>query len=369
MIQTWKRFHPNPEEQEFTCGPARSPVLVPGDLTLDDVARAAGVSRAAASRALNGKPGVRDDVRAHIEDTARALGYRRNRSASSLAGGRSSVFGFLLGVDELRHRASTVWLLEAVMRAADEQGQGVMLVMDSQRPNVAVRNLIADGLLDGVLVRVEAVRDQWVEELLDAGVPTVLIGAHPRRRDVAVVDVENVESSASLVGVMLDALSDGAQQEQPKLAIITGPAGRVDAEERKRGFDLAHERRGLVPSDLVFAGGYERANGYEVADAVIDSGAKGVFAANDAVALGFLDRAAERGLSAPEDLLVAGFDGTAEPQGVASVRQPYGAIAAAAVEMLLAQEVGSAPMVTDRRIQPEIFLGRTVGAASAGQLS
>jgi LacI family transcriptional regulator len=68
--------------------------------TLEDVARAAGVSPATADRALNGRPGVREQTRRRIEDAARRLGYRPDRAAAALARRRHWRFCFVLPVGD-----------------------------------------------------------------------------------------------------------------------------------------------------------------------------------------------------------------------------------------------------------------------------
>src|SRR5262245_64158200 len=73
-----------------------------GPVTLDDVARVSGVSQAAASRALNGRKGVRPDVRERVERVAQSLGYRPNRAARNLASGRSAVIGLVIPSVDLR---------------------------------------------------------------------------------------------------------------------------------------------------------------------------------------------------------------------------------------------------------------------------
>ena len=70
-----------------------------GEVTLFDVAKGTGVSMAAASRALNGKDGVRVEVREYIHSVADELNYRPNRAAQYLAGGRIGVVGLLLGTE------------------------------------------------------------------------------------------------------------------------------------------------------------------------------------------------------------------------------------------------------------------------------
>lgn len=335
---------------------------MPGDITLDDVARAAGVSRATASRALNGRSGVKADVRTRIEEAAKSLDYRPNRAARNLAGGRASVIGLVLGSEDLQTAPYHAAILQQVAREADRRDEGLMLLMDSKEPSEAVKRLLADGLVDGVIVSAVALGSDWVEELLDAKVPTVLIGFHPRRSDVTVVDVENRESSAELVGHLIDT---GCR----RVGMMTGPQDRIDSIDRLAGYRLAHDRRSIeIDASLVVAGDFQRHTGYELADRLLDNEVDGIFAANDEMATGIYLRAMERGLRVPEDLSLAGFDGHLTTRSklslgsmqplLTSIVQPFQELAAAAVECLI-EAVDGESNPENRIIKPQIFYGDT----------
>lgn len=327
------------------------------DVTLEDVAHRSGVSRATASRALNNREGVREDVRERVHIIARAMDYRPNRSAKNLAGGRASVIGLVLGRDHLAADPYATNLLQEVAKAAESRDEGLMILMDSEEPSIAVRNLLSDGLVDGVIVSIVAIGARWVEELLDAKLPVVLVGAHPRRSDVPVVDAESLESSAKLVGLLLDT---GCE----RVGTITGPIDRVDALRRLEGFRLAHERRSLaVDESLIVTGDFTRQQGYDLSDHLLDQGVDGIFAANDEMALGVLSRAAERGLAIPEDLSVTGFDGTSERSIIrprlTTANQPFAGMATQAVETLLALITNGPTPSAVQLLDPTISFGET----------
>lgn len=326
------------------------------DVTLDDVAHKSGVSRATASRALNGRSGVRDDVRERVVLVAKALGYRPNRAAKNLAGGRTSVIGLVLGDDELRADVYAASLVQSMAMAADRYDEGLMLLMDSKQPSEAVRNLLRDGLVDGVIVSAVAIGQRWIEQLIDANFPTVLVGAHPRRSDVRVVDVENLESSAAIVGHLLDT---GCR----RIGIICGPLDRADARLRLQGYHLAHERRGLhADPALEQQGDFNRSSGYELADAILDANPDGVFGANDEMALGFLRRMTERGLKTPTDVSLVGFDGTSVIESgvphLTTVEQPFDELALTAVGSLVRLIKGEV-VEQEQLVQPRIALRET----------
>jgi LacI family transcriptional regulator len=322
-------------------------------VTLDDVAHASGVSRSAASRALNHRPGVRDDVRERVLQTADHLGFRPNRAARNLASGRSSVLGLIIPSTDLRVDPYGAMMTHAVSRAAVDRDLGLMLYLATAEPGRTVHHILRDGLIDGLLISTVAV-GSWVDELFDASLPTVLIGTHPSRDDVLGVDVENVESSARAVTHLIDR---GCE----RIGCITGRADRADARARLAGFRLAHERAGRdVDESLVVSGDFTRTSGLVAGAELVERGVDGIFASNDEMAVGAIWAASRRGRAVPGDLLVVGFDGTGyddlvEPT-LTSVAQPFDDIATTAVD-LLDRLVAGEHGVTSVTITPELLLG------------
>lgn len=329
------------------------------DVTLSDVAEASGVSVAAASRALNGREGVRTEVRARVKLVAHALGYRPNRAAKNLAGGRASVIGVLLGTNELGSNVYGASLLGSLSAAAHAHDEGLMLLSDTGSPNEAVKNLISDGLIDGVVISSVAIGQIWTEELLDANIPTVLVGAHPRRRDVPVIDVENAASTSKVVGHMLDS---GCE----RIAALKGKYDRVDMDLRLEGYELAHQERGLsFDTSLQFQGDYSRLSGYELAGHIVAAKPDAVFCGNDEMAIGLYRGLAERGIRVPEDMCLAGFDGTANLEvagpDLTTVCQPFEELAETAIQSLGALIEREEPP-RQQFITPEIYWGTTTHA-------
>lgn len=325
-------------------------------LTLDDVARLSGVSRSAASRALNGRPGVRDEVRRRVQAVAAELDFRPNRAARQLAFGRSSVIGLIFPSDDLLVDPYGAATTQAVARVAAERDLGLMLHLVADEPGRAVRRILRDGLVDGLLVGSVAV-GSWVDELFDTDLPTVLIGAHPTRDDVVSVAVENVESSARAVEHVLD---------RGRVGYIAGRADRTDARDRLTGYRLAHERAGrAVDEGLVVQGDFTRASGMAAAGELLDRGVGAIVAANDEMAVGAIRAAEQRGVSVPGELAVVGFDATAfaelvEPT-VTSVAQPFEEIARSAIG-LLERLVAGSDDVESVTLEPRLVVGTSSAA-------
>lgn len=326
-------------------------------VTLDDVARLSGVSRSAASRALNDRPGVRDDVRERVLGVAHRLGFRPNRAARNLASGRSSVIGLVIPSTDLRIDPYGAAMTHAVSRAAVGRDLGLMLYLATEEPGSTVHHILRDGLIDGLLISTVAV-GSWVDDLFDASLPTVLIGTHPTRDDVLSVDVENLESAATAVTHLFDR---GCR----RVGCIAGRADRADARTRLAGYRLAHERAGrTVDETLIVQGDFTRVSGLSAGAALVASEVDAIFACNDEMAVGAIWAAARAGRRVPGDLLVVGFDGTAyddlvEPT-ITSVAQPFDAIATAAVDLLDRLVTGD-PDVASLVIEPQLIVGTSTG--------
>ena len=149
---------------------------------------------------------------------------------------------------------------------------------------------------------------------------------------------------------------------------MTGPLDRVDATIRLAGFRQAHTDRGAhLDEKLVLVGDFGRASGAAAGTTIAKMRPKqrpdGVFAANDEMALGLIRALGHAGIDVPDDIAVVGFDGTATDIDeveltVTSMRQPFDAIARAALDELLARIDGSPPKGR-LLIDPVLFVGQS----------
>ncbi len=306
--------------------------MKPRPVTLDDVARMSGVSRATVSRALNGQAKVSADVRARVQIVADRLGYRPNTAARSLASGRAGVLGLVLPTGHLTTATYEAHLLEAIVDATTDAGLGLMLWTAQSEPRNAVRERFRTGLVDGVVVSAIALGSSWVEGLLDGPHPCVLVGRHATRTDVPRVEVTNEASASAAVEHLV---VSGAE----RIAIILGPADRTDAADRQVGYERELIRHGLeVDRRLVERGEFTIDSGYDAMRRLVAHRPDAVFACNDLMAVGAMRAISEAGLAVPDDIALIGFDDLpiarqTTPQ-LSTVRQDVTAIGRAAVAVL-----------------------------------
>lgn len=268
--------------------------------TLEDVARAAGVSRSLASLALRGEPGVAPRSRTLILDAARRLSYFPNVSARSLASASSNVLGLLIGTLRNPHHAAIA------TKAADvgyREGYEVILSTvppDRERAFHAMQSLMAMQIAGLMFVGVD-LTDEQVASIADE-IPCATIG-----RKVSLTNMDAVyaddEAGAHLVVDHLVGLG------HRRIAHIDGGQG-VGAEERRVGYLDAMRKNGLTANTLIVPGDYTSEGGEQAVIELLRHTERptAIFAANDYSAVGALRVLLESGVRVPEEMSLVGYD-------------------------------------------------------------
>lgn len=274
--------------------------------TLEAVAARAGVSRATASRVVNGGDGVREPLVARVRQAVEELGYVPNQAARSLVTRRHDAVAVVIAEPETRIFTDPFFALQ--LRGISKEltahdNQLVLLLTEGRDDHARVARYLAGGHVDGALVFSLHLDDPLPRLIEGAKVPTVF-GGRPGwsdgSNDVVYVDSDNR-------GGARDAVRHLAGLGRTRIAHITGPLDQTSAADRLDGYrDVMGQAdpRLVVTSDFTPAGG-ERAMA-ELLDRCPDVDA--VFAANDLTALGVLRVLRERGRRVPEDVAVIGFD-------------------------------------------------------------
>lgn len=292
--------------------------------TLDQVARAAGVSRATASRVFSGNPAVSEEARRAVERSAAELRYVPNRAARALAAGRSESVGVvipepgsLLFRDPLLPR-----LLGGIGAELSASGMQMVLFAPQSSSDVArLEQYLVGGHVDAVLLLALHESDTLPSRLLARGIPMVFGGRPRQSLDVSYVAVDNHAGGRAATEHLI-------AQGRRRIAHIAGPSHNSSARERLQGFREA-TWNAAIRSDIVEAGvdldrdGGEMAMGRLLA---LGHEVDAVFAASDAMAAGAMWALQVLGRRVPDDVAVIGFDDSpiaaATQPPLSSVKQP-----------------------------------------------
>lgn len=264
--------------------------------TIRDVAREAEVSVASVSRALNGHERVRPELRARVQAVAARLGYVPHAGARSLSLARTSAIGVVL--PDLHGEFFSELLRGMDREAAAQQLALVLTVLQDGRGLHTLARL--RGQVDGLVVMAPQLGAAELRAQLPAALPAVFLNCVPELTGAA-LRVDNAAGAAAMVDHLV---AGGARA----IVHVAGPAGNVDADERRAGAVEAAARAGATLS--VLQGDFSEASGVAAAERLASGAivADALFAANDAMAIGALVTLRRRGVAVPDQVRVAGFD-------------------------------------------------------------
>lgn len=302
--------------------------------TIMDVAAQAGVSMKTVSRVLNGEAHVRAALRERVEVAVEALGYRPNFAARQLAGSRSYLIAYLF----INLSASyTMALISSAAAACRKRGyhlvsEGVGL---REVPEDLVRRTLQRLRPDGLILGPPLADDPMVlGAISEAGVSLVRIAAGTEGPGANV----HIDDEPACREIMAHLVALGHR----RIGFVRPRSGHHVAQGRERAYRQALLNAGIpVDETLVTDGDFSFASGVAAGGTLLDHSHRpsAIFAANDAMALGVMSAAGQRGLRIPADIAVAGFDDSPGSRMVwpplTSVHQPLEEMGARAVALLL----------------------------------
>jgi LacI family transcriptional regulator len=307
-----------------------------GTITIEDVARAAGVSAMTVSRVINGGKNVRETTRTAVLEAVEKLNYSPNTAARSLAAGEATHIGllyanpsaaylsqFLIGALEAARRAGCHLVIESCeSEDPDEQAEATRRFATSDVEGV----ILPPPLSDSVPI---------MAELGSIGIPVVTVAMGLPQEGGLNVRIDDREAAAEMTRYLL---SLGHRN----IGFIKGHPNHIASHDRTRGFYDALEEFGLDPDAAPVEQGYfTYRSGLSASERLLSrpNPPSAIFASNDDMAAAAISVAHRRGLHVPADLSIVGFDDTSLATTVwpelTTVKQPIAAMAEAALDLLL----------------------------------
>lgn len=325
-------------------------------ITIEDVARRAGVSVATVSRALRNLPNVAPSTRLRVEQAALELHYTADPTASRLAAGKTSTVAVAVPTLDQWYFARLVAGVEAVLRQ-----QGLDLLLYSVPTEVDRKRFFqgrgawwrrGDGLIL-VDVPLEAEKGEGSVNANRASIVT--IGSRTAR--FPSVTIDDRAAARRAVEHLLD-------RGHRRLGLISGdPRGELSevASLRRQGYLEALAAAGLQAEPAMeAAGGFTVQGGCVAMARLLDDPdpPTAVFAISDEMAFGAIGEVRRRGGQVPGDVAVVGFDDhdLAVVFDLTTVRQEVDQVGATAAQLLLASLAGIAPL--DHLVVPTALVVR-----------
>ncbi len=329
--------------------------------TIRDVAAAAGVSRATASRVINGGHLVSPGARAAVDAAIAELGFTPNPAARSLATRRTGSVALVVPEPDSRLLTDPFFggIINGLSRALEAADLQMVLIIARDAAGARrAGHFVTTGHVDGAVIASHHRDDALNRRIVEAGLPTIFIG---RPIDVPTAHYVDMDNTLGARLATEHLVARGAQ----RIATIAGPQDMTPGLNRLAGWRAALEEAGR-PAEAVEYGDFTAASGAAAMERLLAAhpGIDGVFIASDLMASGALPVLAAHGRRVPDDVAVVGFDDleiseSTDPP-LTTVRQPVAAMAARAGEILAGILVGG-----EVPSEPELFGAELVVRASA----
>jgi LacI family transcriptional regulator len=324
--------------------------------TLDDVARAVGVSSATVSRAVHRPDAVRPALRAKVLAAVARLGYVPNAGARAMTLRRSGTVGVVVPTIDNAIFARGV---QAFQRRMVTSGRHVLLAIsdyDADQEAAQVGNLVARGV-DAIALTGISQRPELIERLRQRGLPWVHSGSFPAADGSACVGFRNRAAIAKAVRYLLDL----GHRRVAMLAGITADNDR--AADRVRGVHEALAEVGLkLRPESVAEAAYDLQSAREATRQLlaVHPTPTALLCGNDVLAYGALLEAQSRGTDVPKQLSVVGFDDLEMSRhwqpGLTTIHVPTEGMWTLAAEHLIARLDGVAPGPLQQEIEVELVV-------------
>lgn len=270
--------------------------------TIRDVARAADVSIATVSRVFNDSASVTEDTTRRVRSAAQRLDYWPHTGARSLTTSRTHAIGVLL--PDLFGE-----FFSEVIRGIDHTARAEHLQILISSSHAHTDDLVAAarslrGRIDGLIAMVPDKGSSARVRQISRRFPVVLLNPRQRVEGCSSVAISNFDGAFAVVEHLI---TTGHRD----IAILKGPPGNVDSEERWRGYQQALAAAGIQPQPaLEIDGDFTESAGYRGGAALLAGATRpsAVFACNDYMAIGLLGALSDAGVDVPREMAVAGFD-------------------------------------------------------------
>ncbi|MBD2727030.1 LacI family DNA-binding transcriptional regulator [Nostoc sp. FACHB-892] len=309
-------------------------------ISIEDIARRAGVSHSTVSRALRDNALISPKVREEIKQLAQEMNYVPNAIAQSLQNKRTNTIGVVVTSIADPFFAEVVDGIEQIARPA---GLSVLLSASHRdfEQEIAAINTFHRRRVDGILVADSRISKQHTKQLTQIAVPTVLINS------------QTEEQSEIFHSVAIDDRLGARLATEHLISLGHTAIGYLGVGDRSRsnqqrleGYQMALAEAGLPQNpDWVAISDQENirtsdvTTGQQMLFKLLAAEVTGIFCYNDMVAIGALLACQELGILVPRSLSLVGFDGIAlgcyVTPALTTVSQPMLEIGGYAMQMLL----------------------------------
>jgi len=300
-------------------------------VTIQQVAKAAGVSISTVSRVLNAKVDVASDTQDRIQAVIDEMGYTSNLAARSMRSFKKNLIGLVVPDIGFPY---AIEIMKGINQAIADTSYDLLLYTtgDFQKNGTASHeqhyvSLLNNSITDGVIIVASSVADF----VTDA--PIVAVDPHVINPNYPSVQGTNYQGALEATNYLL-------RLGHQRVGFICGRPEIGSAIQRLNGYQDALKNAGILPDDaMIVQGDFSTPTGQKCALQLLslDDPPTAIFAANDQSAIGVFQAAEKLGRRIPDDLSVVGFDNISEAKylGLTTIDQFLADMGYIAIQMLI----------------------------------
>ncbi len=299
-------------------------------VTIQDVAKAAGVSVSTISRVLNTKVDVSSETQRHVLKVIDELGYTSNLAARSMRSHKKNLIGLVLPDIGFPY---SIEIMKGINRAIAESTFDLLVYTTGDIKKIGTPSheqhyvSLLNTITDGVIIVASAAAD------FSTDAPIVSVDPHKANPNYPYVQGMNYQGA-------LDAMNYLLSHGHRRIGFICGRPEIGSAIRRLNGFQDALKNAGIELDDTLIApGDFSTKTGQKYALQLLslDNPPTAIFAANDQSAIGVYQAADELGVRIPDELSVVGFDNISEAKylGLTTIDQFLVDMGYVAIQMLI----------------------------------
>lgn len=320
-------------------------------VSIDDVARMAGVSIATVSRVINKLPTVKEENRKRVLEAIAKLKFNPSVSAQRLASGKSNVVGLVIPRYEgIFYSFYALELLRGIGTLCDVLKLDLLLHLTDGR-----RDLNLSGIGGAIFADLIANRKQ-LENAIEGNIPCVVINNDVKDLKISCIAIDNFKGAQLAINYLISL-------GHKRIAHITGDLVTQAALQRLEGYRSSLEKKGItVREDYIVKTDYSRGQARQAAERLLGlaSPPSAIFIDSDSMALEAMAVAIEKGKKVPQDISIVGFDdnpsGLYGPVALTTVRQPLIKMAQESVKLLNQIMSGKIKSVKRSILEPELII-------------
>ena len=309
------------------------------NVTIKDVAKAAGVSPSTVSRVISDSNRISEETKELVRRTMRELGYHHNAIARSLVTQKTNTIGLVMARPTQQAFANPFFsgIIQGIAAVTQKEHYSLILSStgDCREEQEETLKLFRNRRVDGVILMSSRRNDELIDQLIKSGYPFVLIGRSPEHEGIPIVNNDNIKDTYDTVAFLL-------KRNYKKIIALSGPEEYIVSQDRAQGYIQALREHGNMDPEIICVADFKFEDAYQgVLDYIKENRKKfdAILAFDDMLALGAIRAIQEQGLRIPEDVGIIGFND--EPMlsylkpALSTVRLPIHRMGEEAARMLI----------------------------------